>query len=301
MQTFNRIDWKRGMEIMPETFTKADDYHDSVSLVNRQVLVPFTYGLVPLHDFELKYSLNYSSLTLEKLSCTILACDGSLLQLTQGVNVPLPKDAQGTYYLAVSCGEPNHTEKSGVPMLEKTYKYQIINLLNPNSPSLFPLMKLYANNGEWEVVDFIPPCCAVGAHAGLATLTNQCRQWMDKVLQLTGQQERTEAYYRFGLLLVEFSNTIHSDSPFMLVTRLKKAVFILKSEHLLDESDTLLLDRAEDFIWNEFTPNTLFETLQEALSIIHAAVDYLQQNKQEPAPVVEKPQEPEEEEFTYML
>lgn len=302
MQILNKIDWKKGMEIMPETFINADGYHDSISTINRQLLVPFTYGLVPLQSFELKYVIEGNQLTLAKVACTILDCEGHLLQLTQGTRIPLPKDVQGTYYLAVSCGEVNHLEKNGVPQLVQTYKYQIINLMNPNSPSLFPLMKLCANNGDWEVMDFIPPCCAVSAHPELANLTNQCKQWLGKVLNLTEQKDNREAFYRIGYLLVELSNSARSDTPSMLVTRLKKAVFILKSEHLLDEENTNLLKRAEEFVWKEYTPNMLFETLQEALSFIHSAMEFLQRVKTAPEPVVEKPKpEPEEKEFTYML
>ena len=302
MQIPNKIDWKRGMEIMPETFISADGYHDSLSTINRQLLVPFTYGLVPLHRFELKYTIEGNRLTLAKVACTILDCEGNLLQLTQGTAVPLPTGAPGTYYLAVSSGEANHTEKNGVPQLERTYKFQIINLMNPNSPSLFPLMKLHADHGGWKVMDFIPPCCAVSAHPELANLTSQCKQGLGKVLSITEEKGNREAYYQVGCLLVELSNSARSDTPSMLVSRLKKAVFILKSEHLLDEENADLLKRADEFVWKEYTPNMLFETLQEALSFINAALEFLQRVKPVPVPVVEKPKpEPEEEEFTYML
>ena len=289
------------MEIQPETFIGADGYHDSMAAINRRWMVPFAYGLVPLHDFEIKYAIHNNSLTLEKISCMIMDCEGNLLHLTQGTSVPLPSTAQGTYYLTVSCGDFNHIEKNGVPYLEQKYKYQIINLLNPNSPSLFPLMKLYAGNGEWEVQDFIPPCCTVSTHPLLTDLTHQCGRLLEKVLTLVKKNGNEDAYYQIGSLLVEMSDSVRSDTPSILITRLKKAVFILKTKRLLDEADTAILSSAEEFIWHEYNPNLLFETLQNVLAIIHAAVSFLQQTKPEPAPVVEKPTEPEEEEFTYML
>ena len=101
-KTFDRIDWKRGMEIMPETFLYADGYHDSVSRLNRQLLVPFAYGLVPLHDFTLKYTIFDHKLTIDKISCTIMDCEGNILHITKGISLPLPKEAQGTFYLAVN-------------------------------------------------------------------------------------------------------------------------------------------------------------------------------------------------------
>ncbi len=290
------------MEILPETFIGADGYHDRMTAVNRCWMVPFAYGLIPLHDFEIKYAIHDNNLTLEKISCMIMDCEGNVLHLTQGTTVPLPSTAQGTYYLTVSCGDFNHIEKNGVPYLEQKYKYQIINLLNPNSPSLFPLMKLHAGNGEWEVLDFIPPCCTVNTHPLLTDLTHQCGSLLEKILTLVEKNGNEDAYYQIGSLLVEMSDSVRSDTPSILITRLKKAVFILKTKHLLDEEDTAILGSAEEFVWHEYNPNLLFETLQNAIAIIHTAVAFLQRTKPEPAPVVEKPKsEPEEEEFTYML
>lgn len=298
-KTFDRIDWKRGMEIMPETFLYADGYHDSVSRLNRQLLVPFAYGLVPLHDFTLKYTIFDHKLTIDKISCTIMDCEGNILHITKGISLPLPKEAQGTFYLAVSCGEDDLVEKNGVPMVEQGYKFQIINLLNPCSPLLFPLLKLQAENGDWEVLDFIPPCCAISAHSELTNLTNQCRQWLDKILALVENKECNEAYYQIGYVQIELANSIRYATPSMLISLLKKAVFILKTNKLLDKED---ISRAGEFVWLEYNPNTLSETIQEALSFLQSAVTFLQHAKPEPAPVMEKPkQEPEEEEFAYLL
>lgn len=298
-KTFDRIDWKRGMEIMPETFLYADGYHDSVSRLNRQLLVPFAYGLVPLHDFTLKYTIFDHKLTIDKISCTIMDCEGNILHITKGISLPLPKEAQGTFYLAVSCGEDDHVEKNGVPMVEQGYKFQIINLLNPCSPLLFPLLKLQAGNGDWEALDFIPPCCAISAHSELTNLTNQCRQWLDKILALVENKECNEAYYQIGYVQIELANSIRYATPSMLISLLKKAVFILKTNQLLDKED---IGRAGEFVWLEYNPNTLSETIQEALSFLQSAVTFLQHAKPEPAPVMEKPkQEPEEEEFAYLL
>lgn len=298
-KTFDRIDWKRGMEIMPETFLYADGYHDSVSRLNRQLLVPFAYGLVPLHDFTLKYTIFDHKLTIDKISCTIMDCEGNILHITKGISLPLPKEAQGTFYLAVSCGEDDHVEKNGVPMVEQGYKFQIINLLNPCSPLLFPLLKLQAGNGDWEFLDFIPPCCAISAHSELTNLTNQCRQWLDKILALVENKECNEAYYQIGYVQIELANYIRYATPSMLISLLKKAVFILKTNKLFDKED---ISRAGEFVWLEYNPNTLSETIQEALSFLQSAVTFLQHAKPEPAPVMEKPkQEPEEEEFAYLL
>jgi hypothetical protein len=298
-KTFDRIDWKRGMEIMPETFLYADGYHDSVSRLNRQLLVPFAYGLVPFHDFTLKYTIFDHKFTIDKISCSIMDCEGNILNITKGTSLSLPKEAQGTFYLAVSCGEEEHVEKNGVPMVEQSYQFQIINLLNPCSPLLFPLLKLQVRNGEWEALDFIPPCCAISAHGELTNLTNQCRQWLDKIIALVENKEYSEAYYQIGYVQIELTNAIRYATPSMLISLLKKAVFILKTNQLLNKED---LSRAGEFVWLEYNPNTLSETIQTALSFLHSAVTFLQHAKPEPAPVVEKPkQEPEEEEIAYLL
>lgn len=302
MKILNRIDWKRGMEVMPETFLHADGYHDGVSRINRQMMVPFAYGLVPFHDFELKYTIRDQKLTLDKIACTIVDCEGNLLAITKGVSLPLPKEAQGTYYLAVSLGEEGHVEKNGVPLVEQNYKFQLINLFNPCSPLLFPLLKLQVENGVWEVVDFIPPCFSINACNKLFELARQCHQQITEMLELAEKRGLTAAYGQIGYLLIEWSNTLSSDLPATFVTRLKKIIFVVKANHLFDDAEATLMSRMDNFIWREFNPNMLFETIQEALSYLQAAITFLQQAKPEPTPVVEKPKpEPEEEEFAYLL
>lgn len=298
----NKIDWKRGMEITPATFIEADNYHDSIRRFYRLLIAPVAYGLIPQSDFVLEYDFRDNNLLLKKISCTILDADGHLLQLTKGATVPLPKTVQGVYYLAVSFGGENHIEENGVPYVENICKYQIINLLNPDTSSLFPIAKLYAGPASWEVLDFIPPCYTLSAHSELVDLSHHCRQSLQKLYTLLGKKERGEAFFQLGSLLIEMINAVHSDTVPVFVSRLKKIVLVLQNNHLLDEHDSEWFDKAETFVWQEYNPNAIFETIQEALSLIHAATALLERAKVEPVPVVEKPKpEPEEEEFTYML
>lgn len=301
MQINNKIDWKRGMEVTPATFIEADNHHDSIRRLYRQLIAPMAYGLIPQSDFELKYAFKDSHLILEKVSCTILDTEGHLLQLTKGTAVPLPKTAQGVCYLAVSFDGENHIEENGVPYVEDSCKYQIINLLNPDSLSPFPILKLYAGPESWEVLDFIPPCYTLSAHPELTDLSHQCKQCLQKLWTLLGKKERGEAFFQLGCLLVEMTNAAHIDTVAAFVSRLKKIVFALQNNHLLDESDSGLLDKAETFVWQEYNPNSIFETIQEALSFIHSALALLERAKVEAAPVVEKPAPEPEEELTYML
>ena len=51
---------------MPETFIGAEEYHDQLSMINRQLMVPLAYGLVPLREFELNARFLTSILYLRK-------------------------------------------------------------------------------------------------------------------------------------------------------------------------------------------------------------------------------------------
>lgn len=302
MPKLNRIDWKRGMEIMPETFIGAEEYHDQLSMINRQLMVPLAYGLVPLQKFELKCTVHDQHIILEKVNATIMNCDGHLIHLSEGVKIPLPRDAHGIYYLAVSIEGDRHIEENGVPYLKKEYHYQIINLLNTYTPSLFPILKLHASHGDWEDMDFIPPCCTVSAHPEFARVAELCVQWLKKILSITGQKDYGDLSFQLGSLLIDTADTAQCGTSSMLITRLKKALLILLTYHLLDESDQELLTKAEEFVWRDYNPNTLFETMQDAMSLIHCSIEFLERVEPKSAPVVEKTKpEPEEEELTYML
>lgn len=302
MQTLNKVDWKRGMEIVPETFICADGYHDSVSMINRQILLPLTYGLVPMHDFELKYTIRNHKILLEKVSATIMGGDGKLFQLSQGVEVSLPSDAQGIYYLVVSIGEDKHKEENSVPYLEKDYNYQVTNRLGLLPHVSFPVMKLHADQGEWEVLDFIPPCCTVNSHADFSNLMEKCRKCLVGILKTAEERNYKEACYQLGVQIIDLVTFMQSDIPAALISRLKKIVLILKTYHLFDETNDELSNKADDFIWSDYSSYTLYETLQDALSFFHSSISFLEQASQPPTPAVENNiQDPEEEEITYIL
>ena len=299
MERKNRIDWKRGMEITPRTFMEADNYHIHENQINRQCIIPNSYGLVPQNSFDLKYNIQGNQLILEKMSCVILDISGKTLQLDGGVEVELPRSSQGIFYLVVSLGKEEYFEENGVPYMAQSLQFRVVNLLEVDDSASFPIMKLQANQGDWEVSDFIPPCCAVQSHPFLTQLAKQCKQTLTKILQLTRQQEINEVYYELGGLLVELANEGMDSTPMAFLTIIKKAVFVLNIHNLLEKADS---NEVDGFVWGEYNPHALFETIQKALEYFSITIEQLSRPVEKPAPVVEKvkPKE-EDEEITYML
>lgn len=299
MEKINRIDWKRGMEITPRTFMDADNYHIHENQINRQCIVPKSYGLVPQNSFDLKYAFQGNKLILEKVACVILDISGRTLRLDRKVEIALPHSSQGVYYLVVSSGNEEHIEENGVPYLVQSPQFHIVDSLESANSTSVPIMKLQVNQGDWEVVDFIPPCCAVQSHPLLAQLAKQCKQTLNKILQLMRQQGYNEAYYEMGILLVELANTVLCDTPVAFLTKIKKAVFILNVHHLLEKAD---FDDVDSFVWSDYNPHAMLEAIQKALAYFSMAIDQLTHPVEEPAPVVEKAKPKEEdEEIIYML
>ena len=287
------------MEITPRTFMDADNYHIYENRIARQCIVPQPYGLLPQNTFELQYTIQGNKLVIGKISCVVLDINGVTLQLNRGVEIALPHTTQGIFYLIVSSGGDECVEENGVPYRVNPPRFNIINLLDNSKPSSLPLMKLQVNHGDWEVVDFIPPCCAVQAHPLLVQLAKQCKQALNKILSLARQQGYNEVYYELGGLLVELTNTLRGDTPIAFLTRLKKAIFILNAHNLLEKAG---FEEVDDFVWGEYNPHTILETIQRALAYFTIVIDFLTRPVEAPAPVVEKEKPKEEdEEITYML
>ena len=294
MDVVNRIDWRRGMPIGAKVFIDADNYHIFTNKIARHLAAPMAYGLVPESQWVLETTISQDQLSIDKVAMVFIDKAGRIMQLDKGGEVSLRGLPQGVFYLAVSLVEEKHKETNGVPYLDQIFKYQVINLLEPENEVLFPVLKIQHEHDGWKVCDFIPPCCCVCSHPTLLILAKQCQQIVQQMLKVAEEKGMQQVEYEIGSLCIEWANSIATETAVEFIAQLKKIIFLMKPHPLFEQKDAVSEERIKSFIWNAYNPNMLLETIQEALSILTAVVDSMKVEPPKPAPVQENKVEEEE-------
>lgn len=300
MDVVNRIDWRRGTPIGAQIFIEADKFHIFTNEIAQHLALPMAFGLVPNCEFVLESHICQDRLSVDKVAMVFIDKAGRIIQLDQGGEVSLRGLPQGVYYLAVRLDEEKHKETNGVPYLERLYKYQVMNLLEPDEGGLFPIMKIQYDQGGWGLCDFIPPCCCICSHPKLVAQAKQCQQMLREMLSLAEKKEMHDVESQVGLLYIELNNSFAVETAVSFIARLKKIIFSLKNNHLFDDKDFEFKQRLNSFIWNEYTPNMLYEMIQDFLYFVTTTVSHLKVEPQKPAPIRGN-KVPEDEEVTYTL
>ena len=298
MDVVNRIDWRRGMPIGAKVFIDADNYHIFTNKIARHLAAPMAYGLVPDSQCMLETTINQDQLSIDKVAMVFIDKAGRIIQLDKGGEVSLRGLPQGEYYLAVSLVEEKHKEANGVPYWDQIFKYQIINLFEPENEVLFPILKIQHEHGGWKICDFIPPCCSICSHPTLLALAKQCQQIVQQMLKVAEEKGLQQVEYEIGSLCIEWAHSIATEPAGEFIAQLKKIIFLMKTHPLFEQKDAVSNERIKSFIWSAYNPNMLLETIQEALSILTAVVNAMKVEPQKPVPVQEN--KAEEEEF-YIL
>jgi uncharacterized membrane protein YvbJ len=92
----NKIFWKIGQEITPDTFIQADNYICSQQNLIRKLLAGKYYGLLPFEEagapsYTVKAKLNNTDLYIEQLACYGITEAGYFVQFEHDLITTLPR------------------------------------------------------------------------------------------------------------------------------------------------------------------------------------------------------------------
>ena len=174
---YNKIFWRIGQEITPETFIQADNYLIAQQNLIRKFLNRRYYGLLPVDEGEspsltVTATLNGIDVYIEQLSCHGTTKDGSLIAFNgrQLRSIPcrlsLAAHAPGIYYVVLRvCAfqqtlvEPIENEETPYAVPEYQFDIKELKQIDDNE---MPVLKIDYYQ-QYPVIDwnYIPPCMAV--------------------------------------------------------------------------------------------------------------------------------------------
>jgi len=269
MERHHKIRWRKGLEVTPETFIEADNYH----IAERSLLGRYSafrwYGILSGNKFNINFKIDNQTLSIHTLECVAITREGYLINI-QG-DTPyanqLNLDMNGTDFYVLLTVDPY----SFVPVDDKgLYVCPEYNLVLKRTEEAFengiPVLKLYKEYQSFKMDEqYIPPSIALDS---VPVLTQRYLVIRDTLNAIIEKLPRGEIYISAMLLKMEINNYSLQESPQELVLLMKKTCrifqFYLKTAKRIDE-----LTSVDDFINEVYNHNDTEKSLKMGLACLH--------------------------------
>jgi len=225
MDNYNKIDWKKGLDITPEIFIKSDNYHIAERNLLGRFLAFQTYGILPNSLFRMEKSLDNDKVAIKNLECTAITKDGYLINIHRDTAYPKEIVLNATsddFYLVLSVDPYASTEKQGA----SDYSFVLKNREEPIERGI-PILKIGKNNSRWEIDNnYIPPAVALNS---VDTLTRKYIAIKDVINEIIEKcPENNPLYLQITMLQLDLNNYSLQESPQEFIQLLKKFCHIFQ-------------------------------------------------------------------------
>jgi predicted component of type VI protein secretion system len=285
MERNYRINWKKGLDITPEIFIAADNYHISERHLIRRFLATHGYGILPEGNFIIEKDNDEHCLYIQQLKCTALTKDGYIINIEKDTNF------QNKLVFSESSGDEFYVVLSvnPLPLLpaenNSTYVYPDYNLsLVETSDDIefgIPILKVFNNQSSWDFdTDYIPPAVAINSVDMLlekyTDIDNLIRNTLDKI------SEDELSSFHVEWMLQQFNHFTPDKSPEDWILLMKKFCLFFKSclkkEKNVDNED---LSQVMNFLAEQYNPNELEKILQLGINGFEEINYYLEEEPEE--------------------
>jgi len=279
MEKHKRIYWKIGLDLTPEIFIEADNYHISQRSILTQSYAFRTYGILPDTNFKISYRLNHDSIFIDELYCMAITRNGHLIDVQNDVSfkgVSLSELSDDEPFYMVLNVDSFHPKSSGKEELYAKASYSIETIdLKQNIVSGIPILKVgYNRKKRCKEVDnnYVVP------HISLSTSNVLIEKYhtIKDVLSIINKKLPTNelTFYLMELLEVELNNYCLQEFPAELILLLKKICTILKS--YLKRQNKEEFDEMKIFLNEIYNHNEILDIILkgiDCLKIINQKID----------------------------
>jgi len=290
MEKHNKIHWKKGLDITPEIFVDADNYH----IAERSLLGRFCafrlYGILSDEKFHVNKRIDNNTLYIETMECSAITHDGYLIDIRG--DVPFDKEvslteATGTECYVILTVDPySNTHFDN----KKTYVYPeyklVLKRIGESIENGIPVLKICKDDYQgWKMDEnYIPPSISISS---VDALKKQYLKIKNEFNHIIEKLSESDAIYRQVMLFyLELDNYCLQESPQELMLLLKKICWDLKLYLKVTKKIDELLN-VKRFIEEQYNHN-------EIEKILHLGFDSLAEINQK---IDENPKEIEPEEI----
>jgi len=246
MKQKDKIFWRIGQEITPETFIQADNYICSQQSLIRRLISHKYYGLLPCIDansssLSIKVSLNNRDIYVEELMCYgitsagyLIEFDNYMLASVKKKNLLIQNVNSNAFFLVLrikpfeqSLIEPVENEET--PFSHPEYELDIKESGQIEEDEL-SIMKFDTTDGFPKIDnDYIPPCMSIDSFVKLSDNFMIFKRVINEIwTQVDLKKDQFQKlFYPFRLLLFELDEFDLSEPPVSLIRLIKKIILTL--------------------------------------------------------------------------
>ena len=242
-QMVNKIFWRVGQEITPDTFVQADNYICSQHNLIRRLISGKYYGLLPQTDADapslsVKANLNNRDLHIEQLACNgtteagyLALFEHSWLSSLPKRRLSIPDSNANAFYIVLRINpyeqvliEPVDNEEA--PKAHSVYELDIRKLDEIAANELVILKIDNSNHSQAIDINYIPPCMSVNSCSVLLEVFNLVKQLLTEIRTIieSKKDQFGKLMYPLTLLHHELNEFSLTDSPIAFVRLIKKII-----------------------------------------------------------------------------
>ena len=226
MENYNKIDWKKGLDITPEIFIRSDNYHIAERNLLGRFLAFRTYGILPNSRFHIEKSIENNSISVRNLECTAITNDGYLINIkndTHYQRVTAINETGDELYLVLTI-DPYAllVEERGLATTQM-YGFVLKRVDEPVGKGI-PILKILKESQGWRIDEnYIPPAVALSAVDSLARKFMEFRNLLGIIVE-----KFPEDSLQLMMLSLEMNNHAMQATPQEFVQLLKKYCLIFQ-------------------------------------------------------------------------
>ena len=252
MKEYNKIYWRTGLEITPETFIQVDNYVCAQQNLIRKLLNLQYYGLLPEIEggapaLTVNASLRGSEIMIERLYCNGVTKEGHLiqfgdeqLQAMRNQRLMTKGNTSGGCYVVLRVKSFEQTliepvENLETPLALPVYELDVKELMQIAGNEL-PVLKIDTSQYSPRIdPNYIPPCMAVRSYEKLMEQYHNLKQVVTEIITvISGRKSQyQQLLYPITLLFFDLEHFSLHNPPYFLIQLLKKTVktvdFFVKS------------------------------------------------------------------------
>jgi len=243
-QKRNKIFWRTGQEITPDTFILADNYICSQHNLIRRLIAGMSYGLLPdaeagdsaAKSFVVNAKLNRRDIHIEKLVCSgttgagyLIEIDNRLWDLLPQKHLSIPEAEAKALYVVLRVNpfaqvliEPVINEEAPTAHAAIELKVRELNRIGEDE---LAIIKINNCNYEPEINrEYIPPCMSVNACSNLMEAYGQLKKLLSEIMKHIEKKDELfgATLYPLTMLHVDLYEFQLSSPPIELIRLVKK-------------------------------------------------------------------------------
>jgi len=223
MENYNKIDWKKGLDITPEIFIRSDNYHIAERNLLGRFLAFRTYGILPNSRFQIEKSVENNTISVRNLECTAITGDGYLISIRSDTHYPRTTTISGTgdeLYLVLTIDPyAQLVDERGLT----TYGFTFKRVDEPIEKGI-PILKILKESQAWRIDDsYIPPALTLNAVDSLKQKAIEIKKLLGVIVE-----KFPEDSLQLMMLYLEMSNHAMQATPQEFVQLLKKYCLIFQ-------------------------------------------------------------------------